>query len=333
MALQESEWVDHVDRVVSRDARHRPLRATEELESGKRPLLMHGGLCYVVFGSGASEVMRLFDGLPGGRVGRLLERLKAEDGVAREAFVPEHVTVEFEPASPASTDRPWPFSVDHDHVWRIEDPVVLEYLFDDPVGTSWRFRDGGRSFRLRLRHVEDWYDPRERSRKIKTALAAAEQSSAASAIRSPSLGASARVDYEPAIESWVVHATFRNTGSEPLAFSETFGYGEYSWIGVRVRRVGGERIPFYTEEVDLFERPHYRCLRAGEAVEWSMRFSEWRIMVGGKEATVGTYRFAPPSGRYELQVLYSDQPKKGLRCPALSGVVQSNWIPFEVQAE
>lgn len=146
-----------------------------------------------------------------------------------------------------------------------------------------------------------------------------------------SLGVSTRVDFDPSVDSWAVHATFRNTGSEPLAFSETFGYGEYSWIGVRVRRVGGERIPFYTEEVDLFERPPYRCLRAGEAVEWSMRFSEWRIMVGGKEATVGTYRFAPPPGRYEIQVLYSDQPKKGLRCPALSGVVQSKWIPFEVR--
>lgn len=154
----------------------------EQLESGRRPLLMHGGLCYVVFGSGGSEVIRLFEGIPGGSVGRLLDRLRKEDGLARGPFIPEHILIEVERTSPASTDDPWPFSIGYDlakvepgTTWRIDDPTVLNYLFKDPIGTFWRVRIGERSFRLRLREVKGWYDPRGLSTRIEHLLTTAGQ--------------------------------------------------------------------------------------------------------------------------------------------------------------
>lgn len=134
-------------------------------EPGRRPLLMHGGLCYVRIDSEERELVRVFDGTPGGTTGRLLKRIEQIESGAARRFVPQHVTVELELAPPSRSDLEWPFSDQHDlsslaagGAFAIDDPEVLGFLFDRPVGT-WRLRQRGNAFLMRLRRAPEWYEP------------------------------------------------------------------------------------------------------------------------------------------------------------------------------
>lgn len=129
----------------------------------------------------------------------------------------------------------------------------------------------------------------------------------------------------------VVTARFRNTAAVPLAFSETFGFGSYAWIGIRVRSAAGRAIP-YPADIDRFSRPPYRCLRPGEELIWRVDLLEWRVVVGG-EAKGDSYTFDLSPGRYEVQVQYSGGGASGRlgRCRPFRGVARSDWVPFEVR--
>lgn len=147
------------------------------LEPGRRPLLIHGGLCYVRIDSDEREVIRVFEGIPGGTTGRLLKRIEQIQSGATLRFVPEHVTVELEVAPPSRRDLEWPFSDPHDlsslatgGAFAIDDPEVLGFLFDRPVGT-WRLRQRGNSFIMRLRRAAAWYEPDTIQSKLEAMLA------------------------------------------------------------------------------------------------------------------------------------------------------------------
>lgn len=127
----------------------------------------------------------------------------------------------------------------------------------------------------------------------------------------------------------VVKAIFTNTGSAPFAFSETFGFGAYAWIGIRVRK-DGEELPFYEAEIDLFRKPPYRCLKPGESLAWVMDLSSWHVQVGGRASNTESFSFNPPPGEYQLQVKYTGGNTGREDCAALKGTARSAWVPFEV---
>lgn len=142
-------------------------------DAGRKPLLMHGGLCYVLLGAGEREVLRVFEGTPGGSIGRLLDRVQRVNSMVRRRFVPEQAVVEVEATPPLGTDRAWPFSETYDlgklqmvSLFTLDDRQVLEFLFDRPVGRLWRVQQEGQSFLIRLRRVEGWYAPRALEQRI-----------------------------------------------------------------------------------------------------------------------------------------------------------------------
>lgn len=141
------------------------------------------------------------------------------------------------------------------------------------------------------------------------------------------------------VEAWVeqspqqhpiLAARFTNIAGVPLAFSETFGYGSYAWVGVRVRSSSGRSIP-YPAEIDRFSPPPFRCLQPGEELVWRIDLLAWQIQVGG-EAKGDTYSFDLNPGTYEVQVQYTDGEDGGklARCRRASGVARSEWVEFEV---
>jgi hypothetical protein len=167
----------HLQELRKRIERIRSERTKGSPEQGRRPLLMHGGLCYVRVGSEERDVIRVFDGIPGGMTGRLLKQIEQIESEAALRFVPEHVTVELEVAPPSRSDLEWPFSDQFDlsslaagGAFAIEDLDVLGFLFDRPVGT-WRLRQRDNSFLMRLRRAPAWYEPDVIKRKLEAMLA------------------------------------------------------------------------------------------------------------------------------------------------------------------
>lgn len=153
----------------------------------------------------------------------------------------------------------------------------------------------------------------------------------AAPVSSEALEIQVRIQSAPLRESATVHAEFKNTGSVPIALSQTFGFGAFAWIGIRVRNEDGEDVRFYLADEDIFHKPPYRCIRPGEGVSWSIDLWEWRTELGGRKAQEDdSYSFSPPPGRYEFQVQYAGSGEVAGDCREIQGVARSKWVPFEV---
>lgn len=129
----------------------------------------------------------------------------------------------------------------------------------------------------------------------------------------------------------VVLAEFKNTAEEAMAFTETFGFGAYSWIGIRIRSNDGSLVA-YPVEADLFRRPAYQCLESGESLRWELDLFDWPLQVGGREGGE-KHSFELPPGKYHFQVQYSDGGASPPRCKPIQGVARSRWVPLTVQAK
>lgn len=151
-------------------------------------------------------------------------------------------------------------------------------------------------------------------------------------VSSQALEIKVRIESAPHPDSATVHAEFTNTGLVPIALSQTFGFGEFAWIGIRIRDEDGKNVQFYVADEDIFHNPPYRCIRPGEGMSWSIDLWEWRTEVGGSKAQENdSYTFSPSSGRYELQVQYTGSGEVAGDCREIQGIARSNWVPFEVR--
>jgi hypothetical protein len=134
----------------------------------------------------------------------------------------------------------------------------------------------------------------------------------------------------------VAKIELRNNGEVPLAFSRTFGFGAYHWIGLRIQTIAGEDL-WYPEGIPdlVLELPDYECLEAGQSIELEIDLQDWPILFGGRawEERLG-FDLAP--GQYRLRVQYTDARRRRiprLRCAQFVGSAYSDWIPFEISSE
>lgn len=138
------------------------------------------------------------------------------------------------------------------------------------------------------------------------------------------------VEAEPSGGDSKVVAVFANQGSSPIAFTRTFGYGAYAWIGVLIRDEEGTVIP-YPVEADLFEQPSFECLYPGESLRWSLDPKSWRFEVSG-ERVGESLSFDLPPGAYTVQVLYSGGTNLGGRkCAPIVGLVRSDPVSLVIR--
>lgn len=143
----------------------------------------------------------------------------------------------------------------------------------------------------------------------------------------PSLSLELAVEQQTGSPVATVHAV--NTGTVPVAVSETFGFGK-DWFGFEIETDEGVSLP-YPVEVDLFERPPHRCLRSGAISSFSIALTNWVPLVGGKNwSGVETVGFRLDSGTYRIRITYRESTSGGFNCAGLEHVVRSEWIEFTV---
>jgi len=86
---------------------------------------------------------------------------------------------------------------------------------------------------------------------------------------------------------------FMNKDDGAIAFTETFGFGAYSWIGIRIMSSDGSTVD-YPVDVDLFSSPESRCLGPGQAIDWKIDLLSWRIQTGGEWGGSGEVKRSMP---------------------------------------
>lgn len=125
-----------------------------------------------------------------------------------------------------------------------------------------------------------------------------------------------------------------NRSKEPIAVSDTFGYGAYAWLGLRIQTMDGEDL-WYPEGIPdlVIDLPQYTCLLPGEAMRRSVDLLSWQPTFGGQPLSE-TLSFPLQPGRLRLQALYTDALRHGRhrvqsRCAVIHGTVPSEWVEFE----
>lgn len=132
-------------------------------------------------------------------------------------------------------------------------------------------------------------------------------------------------------ENPYLEVEIRNMATKPIAVSETFGYGAYNWIGVRLRDSSGDVVP-YPADVDLFHTPPHQCMAPGEIISMTLNLQDWNLLYGGRVVDEDHYGFGLAPGAYEVQVLYTASPEAGKRrCVPLTGIVRSAWQSFRLE--
>jgi hypothetical protein len=128
----------------------------------------------------------------------------------------------------------------------------------------------------------------------------------------------------------VVTVVIANSGSVPVALSDTFGFGRSSWLGLDILDSSGERV-HYPEEVDIFERPPHTCLAPTQEVRWNVDLLDWMPRVGGREwSAVGSFGFELPPGDYRIRAGYWPSSRADRKCPQLLDPVFSDWVEFSI---
>lgn len=131
----------------------------------------------------------------------------------------------------------------------------------------------------------------------------------------------------------VVTVVMENTGSVPVAVSDTFGFGRFSWLGFEISNVTGELV-HYPTELDIFEQPPHICLKPTEELRWRIDLLDWRARVGGREwAAVGNFGFDLPPGGYRIRAGYWPASRDGRRCSQLPEPAFSKWVEFSISAD
>ena len=170
-----------IARLKDRLAKEPLLRQSRYIEIEKGLMTgMHGGVSYIRYLSGDSEVLLATGVVPtGGKWRRLIRTVEGSLPPLTALFYPQEIQlwIQPNPRGCADTDKikpdPWPHSdrlrlASAAHTVQTSDPLVIHYLFrqlynEESSGLSWGACENGSHYTLMLGKVPGWYEDDEQA--------------------------------------------------------------------------------------------------------------------------------------------------------------------------
>lgn len=128
----------------------------------------------------------------------------------------------------------------------------------------------------------------------------------------------------------VVVITLTNSGDRNVSLSRTH-CGCTRWLKLELESANGNAVRYPPEmpELSIVRPPRYECFRPGEAMNWRIDLTSFRLEFGG-EARSDLLSFRLEPGQYKLRARYVDQSARWSGCWSPDIDVASPWVTFAV---
>lgn len=172
----EDAVLDRIRRRVAKVMSRHPRSALVEAKG--RPLLMHGGLCYLSLGSEPTMLVTEVEPI-GGAIGDLLDLLEQTNKRTgtRTRFRPSSVVISISEMESGVEKgaAPWPYTeeldlstLDRDTAIEVTEPNVTSLFASWVMNSEKEFRLGDETVQVRILDIPGWYSPIARNQMLET---------------------------------------------------------------------------------------------------------------------------------------------------------------------